>query len=105
MMKTWDDLKSVDDILTDREKEIIKEVENETNIRCPHLKKTGDYFYYCNGAGLNDYEKNIKLEPFDPIINARQSIAQIQLHCMYRHEACCYNKGSLPFPSQELKRN
>ena len=95
-MKTWDDIGSVDDLITNLEVDIIKKIERTSEIRCPYLKKIGDYFYYCSGGIPENTE--LKLEPFNRIITARQEVIQLQLHCMSRYEACCHYGGSLPFP-------
>ena len=95
-MKTWEDIHSVDDLLIEQEIEIIKATENETEVRCPHLRKAGNNFYYCGGGIKEDIE--LKLEPFNKIISAKQEVVQLQLHCMDRYKACCHYNGSLPFP-------
>ena len=99
-MKTWEEIKSVDDLITKSEKEIIKEIEEKLIVRCPYLKKVGDFFYYCSGGIPEDTK--LKLEPRNPIICAKEGVAQLQLHCMDRYKACCHYQGTLPFPGLNL---
>ena len=101
-MKTWEDVKSVDDLIIEPEREIIKKIEEELKIRCPFLKKLGKYFYYCSGGVPEDIK--LEFEPFNPIIMAKQELAQLQLHCMDRYETCCCYNGSLPFPGSSVTK-
>ena len=95
----WAALDSVDDLVMDQD--LVKLIETENTIRCPHLKKLGKFFYYCSGGIKEGTE--LKIEPSNIIIQAKQETAQLQLHCMDRYEACCHYNGSLPFPGAECQ--
>ena len=99
-MLTWEEVTEPDDLVRPEEREILEEAAERLERRCSHLKKLGDFFYYCNGGITDGIAPNMK--PFDPIIYAQQSTAQIQLHCFDRFEACCHYKGTLPWPSANL---
>ncbi len=96
----WKKIRSVDDLVLPEVREVIDWAEQQSTIRCPHLKREGRWFYYCSGA-IPDGMK-LELDPSNPIIVAGQESAQLQLHCMDRFEACCHYKGTLPFPGAFL---
>jgi hypothetical protein len=100
-MKTWADVKTIDDLVPDIEKPVIKDAEERLKVRCPHLKKKGEFFYYCSG----DIPENtqLKFEPLNPFIKAHQEVLQLQLHCMSRYKACCHYTGKLAFPGKPFE--
>ncbi|MBD3303506.1 hypothetical protein GF343_00005 [Candidatus Woesearchaeota archaeon] len=97
-MKTWEEIEHVDELVTDEEKKIIGDIESQLTARCPHLKKLGQYFYYCSGGIPEGTE--LLFTPLNPVISAKQEVIQLQLHCMDRYKACCCYKGTLPFPNK-----
>ena len=92
-MKTWEDLKSFDEIITPEMRKIIKKVESECKEKCPYLRKDGKFFYYC-GIKLPEV-KDKSIEPFNPIYQRYTDLALLQLHCMDNFKACCYFSGKL----------
>lgn len=89
-MKTWKEIQSVDELVTDAEKQIIRDVEKEERKICPYLKKLGDYFYHCT-QGLTGKEK-LEFESFNPIVKAKIDVASLQLYCMGEYDKCMYKK-------------
>jgi len=65
MLKTWEELKSFDEILTKEEIKIIKQLRTSEK-RCPHLKLDGEHYYYC-GVGLSKEFKKDFIDPNNPI--------------------------------------
>ena len=100
-MKTWEELERIDDVVLPGVKKIIDDLNTDPEYQnhCPHLKRAGEYFYYCAGAVPKDTE--LKLEPSNLIYRTGVDLAQLQLHCMTRYAACCHNTGSLPFPGEK----
>ena len=94
---TWDNIKSFDDIITDRERAIIQGLEKEMKEyeikQCPCLKKDGRFFYYC-AHHLNG-KANKKLSPENPIYTRHTGIAEMQLHCMSSYKTCCIYNGAI----------
>ena len=92
-LKTWDDIRSFDDIISSEERKIISELERILRAKCPYLQREGESFYYC---GLNLSEvKDKKPAPFNPIYQRRVGLAEMQLHCMDSFETCCFYSGKL----------
>ncbi len=83
---TWEELKSLDDIVTPQERVININLALDSPIRCPLLKKDGEHFYYC-GAGIPEGTKP-ELNPGDPIYKAKISSVEMQLWCMHSYESC-----------------
>ena len=46
-MSTWDEVRTFDDIIRPKEREIISDLEEELRTKCPHLRREGEFFYYC----------------------------------------------------------
>ena len=91
--KTWDEIKSFDEIILEGERKTISKIEKELKVRCPYLRKEGEFFYYC---GLNLPEvKDKKPEPFNPIVERHVDYLELQLHCMDNFETCCYFSGKI----------
>jgi hypothetical protein len=95
-LKTWEDIKDFDDIIMQEEKEIISRLEKESNFVCPHLKKEGNYFYYC-GLNMPD-EVDKKPSPTNQIYSRHVDLAGLQLFCR------CENFNKCSYFSGELKR-
>jgi len=92
-LKTWDDIRSFDDIISSEERKIISELERRLRAKCPYLQREGEFFYYC---GLNLLEvKDKKPSPLSPIYQRHIGLAEMQLYCMDRFEKCCFYSGKL----------
>ncbi len=79
-MKTWEDIKTFDDIILEEDRKIIKNLKNEAGMKCRNLKKIGNFFYYCaHGLGGIKYYKP---SPVSPIYKRHVGVAQLQLYCM-----------------------
>lgn len=90
-IKTWENIKSFDDIPSDMQKRIILELEDRSQRRCLYLQREGRFFYYC-GFDLSRAEDK-KPTPTNPIYKRRVETEVIQLHCMSSFETCCiYSK-------------
>ena len=90
-IKTWDEIKTFDDIISPKEKEILSELEIKTKCHC--LKKEGKFFYYCD---LNLPEiKDRTPSPSNPIYHRHISLAELQLHCFNDFKTCCFYSGKL----------
>ncbi len=97
-LKTWEETKSFDEILTKGEIDIINAVERESADRCPNLKKDGNYFYYCGLNLIDEQKENIEsaeIGPFHPVYLRHNDTAFLQLYCMSDFEKCCYFSGKL----------
>ena len=92
-MKTWEELKSFDEIITPEMREIIRKVESECAARCPNLRKDGEFFYYC-GLDMPEVKEN-RMEPFNPVYQRHTDLALLQLHCMGNYKTCCYFSGKI----------
>lgn len=75
-IKTWDEIKKFDDLIPQKSKEIISELEIKT--KCPCLRKEGKFFYYC---GFNlPIIRCKKPTPFNPVYQTHVGLAELQLH-------------------------
>ena len=92
-MKTWEDIKTYDDIISDGERKIISELEKKLKSKCPYLRKEGKYFYYC-GLDLPEIEDK-KPDPFNPIYMRHVDCISLQLYCMSNFELCYVYLGKL----------
>lgn len=88
----FNDLISFDDIILKEERRIISELEIKSRVRCQHLKKWGDFYYYC-GLSLNNNDKS--LNPLSPVYQRHVDCIELQLHCMDNYEGCCFYNGRL----------
>ncbi|MBI2043177.1 hypothetical protein HYT25_02200 [Candidatus Pacearchaeota archaeon] len=79
LWNTWDDIRTVDDLVTEKEKALTKKLEEEVKVKCPHLRKAGDSFYYC---GILAEDAELKIEPLNSVISAKQSPMELSLYCM-----------------------
>ncbi len=84
--------KNFDELVTEEEREIIRELEASMTRVCPYLRKEENFFYYCK-AGL-DCEQLEKKEPIvsSAIYEKRLSIQELQLFCMNNFENCLFYK-------------
>ncbi len=92
--KTWEEVKTFDDIVLPFERKAVKDLETELKKRCPHIKKEGDYFYYC-GFKFSDKVKDKKPSPDNPIYQRHVSIPEVSLYCMNNFEECCFYSGKI----------
>ena len=82
-----EDIRSLDELIPDEEREIIKNLEQNTDLLCPYLKKDGDYFYYCS-FGLSSEADESKEKKY-----ARHlSVLELQLFCMSNYKNCVFFK-------------
>ncbi|MFH0949158.1 MAG: hypothetical protein V1802_01595 [Candidatus Aenigmatarchaeota archaeon] len=86
MLKTWDDVKTFDDIILPRTRKLILSLERESKPKCPYLRKEGNFFYYC-GANIPEI-KSKEPEPFHPIYQNHIDTARMQLFCMDGFKKC-----------------
>mgnify|MGYP006307198777 FL=1 len=92
-MKTWNDIKNFDDIIFDEQKEIIKDLEKNSNSMCPHCKKEGLFFYYCGKNTRKTKDKTPNLE--HPIYQNHVSILELSLYCFNNFKECSYFKEEI----------
>ncbi len=85
-LKTWEDIKTFDDIVLSRERDIISGLEQRLGQKCPHLQKKGKFFYYC-GYGLESIEP-LRPSPFNVVYQKHQGVAELQLFCMGCFDKC-----------------
>ena len=85
-LKTWDDVERFDDVVIPENKRIISELEKTMETRCPHLRKIGDFFYYCSKKVSG--EPDPKPSPNNPIYQNIIGVAELQLWCMDSYETC-----------------
>jgi hypothetical protein len=95
-MKTWEQVETVDDLVIDADRPVVEKTEQEAVRLCPYIGKLGNFFYFCRGGVPED--TRLEFDPFNPIVSAQQSAAELQLYCMGEYENCCCYRGSLPFP-------
>ncbi len=96
--KTWSDINYFDDIVQQKERDIISKLEAESGNRCPYLRKEGAWFYYCGiGASPDEAEswRKEEISPDNPIYQRHVSVVEMELYCMDRFENCGYYSGSL----------
>jgi hypothetical protein len=93
MAKTWEDVRTFDDIVLEEEREILSEVEKEAKSRCPCLERQDKFFYYCgkNLSGIKDKTPS----PVNPIYLRKVGLAELQIYCMGNFENCCIYSGKL----------
>jgi len=94
--KTWDDVKTFDDCVIKEEKKILSELEKKVKKEktCPELGKEGKYFYYCK----KDYVLRAgdkTPSPMSQIYQRKRGLAEFQIFCLGRCEACCTYQGKL----------
>ena len=91
--KTWEEIKTFDDIVSMGERLIIKEMEWVQKVRCPHLKIEGEFFYYC---GFNLHEPlDKKLDANNTVYQRHVCASEISLWCMKDYKYCCTYTGKL----------
>lgn len=96
-MRTWEDLKSADELFSDAERGLIRELEMKRKTQepagCPHLRKEGGYFYYC---GIQAGDVKLELTPTNPVMRSRQSPSELQIWCMNKgnYENCIFYRQS-----------
>ena len=97
--KTWKDIRTFDDIIDDeKERKIIKAVEQERSRSCPDLGKEGEFFYYCACRSGKVTDKKPSLT--NPIYHAHVSFAELQLFCKGDYEKCVVYRSP---EKQEIK--
>jgi len=96
--KSWDDIKTPDDVLTAGEREEIAELEKTVESTCPFLRKFGNFFYACGQMMPEGAE--FEPEPSNSVYNAKQSLVSLQLYCWDKCEACVNYSGTdeVPMP-------
>lgn len=92
-IKTWDDIRSFDDIVVEGEKQIISRLESETRPKCPYLKKDGKTFCYCGKDMPKSNDRTIG--PLNPIYRRHVDALELQMHCMDDFGTCCFYSGKL----------
>ncbi len=92
-IKTWEDIKSFDDIILEEERRIIKEMENRNSSKCPDLMKKGNFFYYC----AHNFEGIMSdiFSHFNPIYLRHVCIAELQIDCMSDYKKCCFYQNKI----------
>jgi len=84
--KTWDDL------VLDEEKDEIKKLEKKLKQEdlCPHLRKKGEFFYYC-AFYFNETECE---KPFieNPLYNRKVDMIELKVHCAGKYTNCFFIK-------------
>lgn len=91
MAKTWDDVKTFDDILFPEEVKIIREIEAKNLPKCPYSRKSGKSWYYC-GVDLPE-NLDEKPGPSNPIYARHAGVLELQLWCMGEFDRCNYKSG------------
>ncbi len=86
-MKTWGEIRGVDDIVLDPDKILINQLESDAKIKCPYLKKMGNFFFYCGVRAPDGTE--LKFEPFNKVYLAHQRPAELQMFCMDENYGNC----------------
>jgi hypothetical protein len=105
-LKTWDEIKSYDEIIeaTPRLILLIYQIETSSERKCSCLRKEGNYFYYCGVDVPENVEK--KPSPFSPIFLKHTDHFSLQLYCMDDYEKCIYypsfSKKSVPKDKTKL---
>ena len=56
--KTWEEINSLDDTISDNERKMISTLEKNAKTRCPYLQKDGNFFHYCEVKYPDLIEKN-----------------------------------------------
>jgi len=84
--------KNFDELITEEEREIIRELEASMTRVCPYLRKEENFFYYCE-AGF-DCEQLGKEEPIVSSATSKKhlSVHELQLYCMNNFENCLFYK-------------
>lgn len=82
----WDDVKTWDDLVPSKEREIISGLDIEGN-SCPHLKRRGESFYYCDGKLRQIEDQKIaefseRPTPASSQYWAAVDVTEIQLYCL-----------------------
>jgi len=90
MGKTWENIKSFDEILTKEEKGIISDLEKEAKAKCPFLRKEGKFFYYCGVCLEENIEKEVSFT--SPIFQNHVNVVELQLYCMAHYKVCSFYK-------------
>lgn len=70
-------------------KNLIYEIEANSERKCPYLRKEGSCFYYCGVDVPEDVEKI--LSPSSPIFLKHTDHFSLQLYCMADYEKCIYH--------------
>lgn len=92
--RTWSMLETIDDVVNDDEKVAIAEIEHNSSVRCPHLKKLGNSFLYC---GLLAPEGTlVELKPENKVIQARQEACSLALYCTDNFQKCIHYQDNSP---------
>jgi hypothetical protein len=85
--KTWDDVKTFDDIPSPKEKNIITNLEKENRPKCPYLKKEGNFWYYCGLGFDKEVDKNPSYS--NPVYQRHTGVAELQIWCLGDYGNCC----------------
>ncbi|MFZ5955251.1 MAG: hypothetical protein ACOYT4_02400 [Nanoarchaeota archaeon] len=87
--KTWNEIKTLDDIVPNDERKILEELNSENDENCPFLGKDGKYFYYCKKNLPKISRERKRLSASNPIYQAHVELAEIQLYCKGSYSNCC----------------
>lgn len=85
MMKTWDETQTLDDIMSQEEKELMNKILGDKPKLCPYVKFFG-WAPVCT-IGLDE---NAKFEPnpLNPVYCNFQHMNAFQLYCKGEYEKC-----------------
>ena len=86
-MKQWYEVREIDDLILDSERNVTREIEDSSNTKCPHLRKLGNFFFYCSRLVPKGTE--LRLEPNNRIYLARQRPTELQIFCMDENYRNC----------------
>ena len=89
MTKTWDEVKTFDDIITAEERKIIDEIGAKHS--CPLLAFAGKYFTYCTQKATDI--KDMKPSPTNPIYQAHVGVVELQMFCKGDFKNCYVYKA------------
>jgi len=84
--RSWDDVKTFDDLVIPEVGRFSNKVEREATDRCPHIKKKGEAFFYC-GRGVHSDQSNQPSLTHPAYLN-QQDTASLQLWCFGTYETC-----------------
>jgi len=94
-LKTWAEVKSLDDCVGEGEARVIKWVLSRISPQnlCPFLQREGEVFYYCGVLVPPEKRDDDELSPLNPKFLGRVNYAELQLWCAggrERYEKCIY---------------
>jgi len=87
--KTWEEVKTFDDILLPPEITIIRELQQENSSCCPYLGRVGECWHYCKAV----FQERVDPIPSqdNPVYITHQDCVSLQIWCMDLHYRKCIN--------------